>query len=247
MSLKKMYAHCGGAILVNRNSKVLSEQQIEAMGVTIKRQTTTDYGNGYRSYSGLMGDGMVEIIAGLVCAVDEEIVGKRIAQCGMVSCYLKDRYDFPIIHGGHAIYVAADQVLPNVPLANCPAEYLNAIFMRSLQIRGCGLGYLVYGQRTTVKDAGEEGENVIFKNKLNMDSLRLAVPRCEYTNEEMIAFLSIIGEAYAEGKFQDLKGGLTPVNYVDNGFYHFGGKYAFHDEAEFTKISSVLRESADQV
>ncbi len=86
---------------------------------------------------------------------------------------------------------------------------------------------------------------MIFKNKLNMDSLRLAVPRCEYSNEQMISFLSIIGEAYAKGKFQELKGGLTPLDYVDNGFYHFGGKYSYHDEEEFRKIATDLRESAD--
>jgi len=175
MSLKKMYAHCGGAILINRNSKVLTQDQITAMGASIRRQTTTDYGNGYRSYSGLMGDGMVEIITGLIQVVDEEIVGKRIAQCGMVSCYLKEKYDFPIIHGGHAMYIAADQVLPNVPLQGCPAEYLNAILMKSIQLRGCGLGYLVYGGRVTDEDG-----MVKYKNDLNMDSLRLAVPRCEY-------------------------------------------------------------------
>ena len=45
------------------------------MDLSIKRLTTTDYGNGYNSYSGLTGEGMVEIISGLMCAVDEEIVG----------------------------------------------------------------------------------------------------------------------------------------------------------------------------
>ena len=41
--------------------------------------TTTDYGNGYRSYSGLTGDGMIEMMTGLMQVVDETICGERIA------------------------------------------------------------------------------------------------------------------------------------------------------------------------
>ena len=75
ISLKKMYAHSGGVILINHDSKVLSKEQVKAMGESIKGQTTTDYGNGFRSYSGLTGEGLVEIITGTICSVDEEIVG----------------------------------------------------------------------------------------------------------------------------------------------------------------------------
>lgn len=79
MSFKKMFAHCGGGILINKDSNILSQHHIAQIDQTIKRQTTTDYGNGYRSYSGLTGEGMIEIISGLMCAVDESINGKRIA------------------------------------------------------------------------------------------------------------------------------------------------------------------------
>ena len=60
-----------------------------------------------------------------------------------------------------------------------------------------------------------------------MDSLRLAVPRCEYTDEYLISYLSVIGQAFANGDFKNLTGGLIPLEYVDNGFYHFGGHYEF--------------------
>lgn len=51
---------------------------------------------------------MTEIISGLMCAVDEKIVGSRIAQCALVSSYLRIHFDLPIFSGGHAIYLAAD-------------------------------------------------------------------------------------------------------------------------------------------
>ena len=129
------------------------------------------------------------------------------------------------------MYIAADQVLPSVKLQDCPAEYLNSIMMKSIRTRGCGLGYLVYGGRTTERD--ENGEKTIFKNPLSIDSLRLAVPRNQYESEKMIAFLSVIGEAFKNGDFKNLSGGLKPLDYVDNGFYHFGGNYEYIDKFEF--------------
>jgi hypothetical protein len=40
--------------------------------------------------------------------------------------------------------------------------------MNALQVRGCGLGYIVYGKRKDGK---------ILVKDLSMDSLRLAIPR----------------------------------------------------------------------
>lgn len=117
---------------------------------------------------------MVEILSGLLCAANEKIVAKRISQVGFVGSYLRQFYKLPIISGGHALYLAADRVLPKVKLENCPAEYLNAILMNALQVRGCGLGYIVYGKRQNGK---------IVSKDLSMDSLRMAIPRETYTNE----------------------------------------------------------------
>ena len=96
MSFKKMYSHAGGGILINRDSTRLSQAIMKKLDASIKRQTTTDYGNGYRSYSGLTGEAMVEMMTGLMMACDEEITGRRIAQVGRVSCYLRQQYNFPI-------------------------------------------------------------------------------------------------------------------------------------------------------
>ena len=55
---------------------------------------------------------------------------------------------------------------------------------------------MVYGGRVT------ENETTKYNNKLTMDSLRLAIPRNEYRDEQMISYLSIFGEAYARGDFK---------------------------------------------
>jgi len=236
MSFKKMYSHAGGSILVNRASPVLSEAVLQRLDRSIKRQTTTDYGNGYRSYSGLTGEAMVEMMTGLAMACDEEITGHRIAQVGTVGSYLKQKYNLPVIAGGHALYIAADQVLPNVPLTDCPAETLNALMMASIKLRGCGLGLLVYGGRVEHEDGSIE-----LKNELTMDSLRLAIPRNQYGDSEIISRLSIVGEAHALGLLTSLQGGLCPKDYVDDGFYHFGGEYDYCKPGEFKSTVEQLR------
>lgn len=100
---------------------------------------------------------------------------------------------------------------------------------------------MVYGGRIT------ENETTKYSNHLTMDSLRLAIPRNEYRDEQMIAYLSIIGEAFARGDFEQLKGGLAPIEYVDNGFYHFGGSYNQIDDQEFNKMCEFLKNKASQV
>lgn len=242
MSFKKMYSHAGGGILVNRDSTALSQTNIKKLDASIKRQTTTDYGNGYRSYSGLTGDAMVEMMTGLMMACDEEITGCRIAQVGHVGSFLKQKYNFPIIAGGHALYIAADQVLPSVPLTDCPAETLNALMMSSVRLRGCGLGLLVYGGRVENHDGSIE-----LKNKLTMDSLRLAIPRNQYSADEMLSQLIVVAEAYMQGLLQNVQGGLHAKDYIDNGFYHFGAEYDIRKPEEFHLTVGMLKEiSAEQ-
>lgn len=62
-----------------------------------------------------------------------------------------------------------------------------------------------------------------------MDSLRLAIPRETYSNEELISRLSLLGKAYQMGLFKNLKGGLIPNDYVNDGFYHFEGRFDLVD------------------
>ena len=100
---------------------------------------------------------------------------------------------------------------------------------------------MVYGGRVTT----DEGVTK-YENKLTMDSLRLAIPRNEYRDNQMISYLSIIGEAFSRGDFEKLKGGLHPIDYVDNGFYHFGGAYNILDQKEFDEMCMFLKEKANK-
>lgn len=89
ISFKKIYSHGGGGILINKNSKILGDS-LTILEKSIKKQTTTEYGNGFDSYSGIIGETMVEIISGLICAIDESVITKRIAQVGYVGLFLRE-------------------------------------------------------------------------------------------------------------------------------------------------------------
>ncbi len=75
----------------------------------------------------------------------------------------------------------------------------------------------------------------------SMDSLRLAIPRETYSNKYLYFMLSVIGKAFRQGIFEDVKGGFIPENYVGDGFYHFKSVYKPKDEEEFSRVVGELR------
>ncbi len=145
ISFKKVYSHSGGGILVNKDSKLL-EGNVEKLGLAIKEMTTVIYGNGFDSYSGRTGMDMIEIISGLYEGINPKRVASRILQPFLVGAKLREEFGLPAVSGGHAIYLAADKILKNVRDIDCPAEYLNAIILSALTIRGCGLGIFFMGE-----------------------------------------------------------------------------------------------------
>jgi len=231
ISFKKMYSHSGGAILINKKSEIFTKQEIEIMDTTIKRLTTIFFGNGFNSYSGKTGEDILEMITGLMSATNLERLTQRISQNAIVGHYLKKNYNLPIFSGGHALYLAANQIMTNVAKENCPAEYLNAILMAALGVRACGLGYIVYAGERTEKDG-----KIIFEKNIEMDSLRLAIPRNQYSTQELINVLSVLGRAYKKGIFEKAKAGLIATDFQDTGFYHFEGAYTAKDEQEFNML-----------
>ena len=235
MSFKKMYSDCGGAVLITKKSDIVGGK-LEEVRKTIMQRTTTNYGNGFDSYCGLTGEGMIKIISGIFTAMDPEVIGDRIVQVNSAYKTLK-QYGVPVVGGGHALYFAADQILPKVPDACCPAETLQAIIHAAEAMRGCGLGNIVYGEYEK-NDAGI----YTLVGKPEMDSLRYAIPRLTYPDTVLNFMFNIIGKAYREGLLSDIENGMIAQNYVKDGFYHFSGKYMPVNEAEFMKKIRALQE-----
>ena len=123
VSFKKMYSRLGGAILLNEDTL---GGALEMVRGSIRMATTTGYGNGYDSYCGLTGTGMIEIISGILTAMDPEVIGMRISQVNSAYKTLR-QFDFPVVGGGHGLYTAADLVLPGISNCHCAAEDLAGI------------------------------------------------------------------------------------------------------------------------
>ncbi len=236
LSFKKMYAHTGGGILVNRQGRLLKGKR-EEFGEVIKRTTTVLYGCGYDSYCGVTGAGMIEIISGLHVALDSNIIARRIAQ-SIEAYHSLRQHGFPVVGGAHALYVAADQALPNVALRDCPAEYLQAIVSAALGVRGCGLGNRLYG-----KWAKKRG-GWVLETPAEMDSLRYAFPRETYSTALLTQTLSVLGVAFENGLFKRLHGGLKPEGFDTSGFYHFKAKYTPSNPREFNRTAKELQRLA---
>jgi tryptophanase len=237
VSYKKMYAHSGGGILLRKDSSLI-EPYIGSVKKHVQEVTTTGYGLGFDAgYSGLTGMEMIEIITGLFEAINPNRIADRILQPIQISAKLKEAYGLPITGGGHAMYVAADQVLPNVKETNCPAEYLNALLITALFARGCGLGNFLYGGRKELGNGRAE-----LTTQVSMDSLRLAIPRGSYSTSLLYEVLSVIGIAYKEKLFQNVDGGLVPDFYEGDGFDHFKVKFKAIKEGEFDRLVSKLNQ-----
>jgi hypothetical protein len=111
--------------------------------------------------------------------------------------------------------------------------------MAACGIRGCGLGYVVYGGKR------EEANGAARWSKdLSMDSLRWALPREQYTTAYYNKVLSAVGIGYDNGNgvFKDLSPGFVPVGYEDTGFYHFEAVYEGSSERVRREFDTAVHE-----
>ena len=130
---------------------------------------------GFPTYGGLAGYDLEAIARGLEEVVEEPYLRYRIRS----TAYLGDKLTaagVPIIQppGGHAIYIDARALLPQVPSLAYPGIALvNALYLDA-GIRGVEIGTVMFGQRA---DGREE--------PAAMDLVRLAIPRRVYTQSHI--------------------------------------------------------------
>jgi tryptophanase len=130
---------------------------------------------GFPTYGGLAGRDLEAIAQGLVEAVDHDYLRYRARS----TAYLGDgllRNGVPLVQpfGGHAIYVDARALLPQIPPLEYPGQALAVELYAAGGIRGCEIGTVMFGRRP---DGAEE--------PAAMDLVRLAVPRRTYTQSHV--------------------------------------------------------------
>ena len=150
---------------------------------------------GFPTYGGLAGRDLEALAVGLEEGMDEDYLRYRLR----TAEYLGERLDamgvgFVKPTGGHAVYIDAKTVLPDMPIAHYPAWALcNALYLEG-GIRGVEIGSVMFGKRLA------DGQETYH----SMELVRLAFPRRMYTQSHFDYAAEVIAEVKA--KAADIRG-----------------------------------------
>jgi tryptophanase len=140
---------------------------------------------GFPTYGGLAGYDLEAIAIGLREVLDEDYLRYRIRS----TAYLAEKADaagVPIVQppGGHAVYLDAKALLPQIPSEQYPAQALAVELYRTGGVRGVEIGSVMFGE---VQPDGTE-------TPASMELVRLAIPRRTYTQSHIDFVAEIIIE-----------------------------------------------------
>jgi len=140
---------------------------------------------GFPTYGGLAGRDLEALAVGLEEGMQEDYLRYRLR----TAEYLGERLEaagvsFVKPTGGHAVYIDARTVLPDMPVAHYPAWALcNALYLEG-GIRGVEIGSVMFGKR--LADGTETYHS--------MELVRLAFPRRMYTQSHFDYAAEVIAE-----------------------------------------------------
>ncbi len=146
---------------------------------------------GFPTYGGLAGRDLEALAVGLVEGMDEDYLRYRLR----TAEYLGEKLEaggvgFVKPTGGHAVYIDAKTVLPDMPVAQYPAWALcNALYLEG-GIRGVEIGSVMFGKRL------EDGTETYH----SMELVRLAFPRRMYTQSHFDFAAEVIAEVKTNAK-----------------------------------------------
>ncbi len=140
---------------------------------------------GFPTYGGMAGRDLEALAVGLEEGLQEDYLRYRLR----TAEYLGERLEaagvgFVKPTGGHAVYIDARTVLPDMPIAHYPAWALcNALYLEG-GIRGVEIGSVMFGKRL------EDGTETYH----GMELVRLAFPRRMYTQSHFDYAAEVIAE-----------------------------------------------------
>jgi tryptophanase len=137
---------------------------------------------GFPTYGGLAGRDLEAIAQGLTEVVEDDYLRYRIQSTAYLGEAL-DHAGVPVILpiGGHAVYIDARALLPQILPLQYPGQALAVALYRAGGIRGVEIGTVMFGRHPD----GSETE-------APMDLVRLAVPRRTYTQSHIDYVIEVV-------------------------------------------------------
>jgi tyrosine phenol-lyase len=165
---KDAFANIGGLLCTNNDD-------IAARGRDLLILT-----EGFPTYGGLAGRDLEAIAVGLEEVLHPDYLEYRIASTGYLGRHIAD-HGVPIVEppGGHAIYIDAGRMLPQIPKHQFPAQSLAVELYRHAGVRSVEIGSVMFGEHA------------------RHELLRLAIPRRVYTQSHIDYLVEAILEVSA--------------------------------------------------
>ena len=168
---------------------------------------------GFYTYGGLAGRDLDAMAVGLYEGLDEAYLAYRLGQTAYLAEII-NKAGFPTIQpaGGHAVYIDAGSVLPQIPHGEFPGQTLAVEMYLEGGIRACEIGSVMFAHPDP--DSGE----MVYPS---LELVRLAIPRRTYTQSHM----DYIGDTLARiaSRASSLRG--YKFTYAPELLRHFTAKF----------------------
>jgi len=166
MSAKKNgLANIGGFLCTNDDKLAQEEKDLLILS------------EGFPTYGGLAGRDLEAIAVGLQEVLLEDYLAYRFASIRYLGNHIAD-HGVPIVQppGGHAIYIDARSMLPQIPPLQFPGQALALELYLEAGIRSCEIGSVMLARRDP--ETGSESPAA-------MELVRLAIPHRAYTQSHI--------------------------------------------------------------